>query len=455
MFLDKIRDTVAKYAMLREGDTVVAGLSGGADSVALLHALKTLGLGLNLHAVYIDHGLRPFETPAEIEFCANLCKAIGVSFCSEQISLPPKKIANAQDTLRKLRYEILEKIAYECKAARIALGHNKDDQAETVVLNFLRGSALSGLGGIPPCRGNIIRPLIETTREDIEKYLEEIGQEFVTDPSNLTQKYTRNKVRLSLLPVLKTYNPNIVDTLSRNAGIIRDENLYMERLTIKKTMTIISRKSQQRIELFLTPLQTIEKAILRRVLKTALSSVETLKGIGAGHIDDIITLINNASAGASIILPKGIRAIKGYSILTITTEEKPERISNTYSLSIPGELIIKEAGVVIRAALTDIAQDAATKLSVVVDGDRLPLNTLTVRARLNGDFFYPLGFGRRKKVQDFFVDEKVPKDNRDRVPLVFSGDDLVWIAGMRGDERFKPTAETKQFVKLELLQMKM
>lgn len=455
MFLDKVRDTVGKYAMLREGDTVVAGLSGGADSVALLHALNALGFGLNLHAVYIDHGLRPFETPAEIEFCANLCKDLGVSFCSEQISLPPKKITNAQDTLRKLRYEILEKIAYERKATWIALGHNKDDQAETVVLNFIRGSALAGLGGIPPCRGKIIRPLIETTRENIEKYLKEIGQKFITDPSNLTQKYTRNKVRISLLPVLKTYNPNIVDTLSRNADIIQDENLYMERLAIKKTMTLISRKTRQRIELFLTPLQTIEKAILRRVLKTALSSVETLKGIGAGHIDDIITLINNASACASVQLPKGIRAIKGYSILTITTEERPARISNTYSLSTPGELVIKEAGVVIRAALTDGVSDTANKLSVIVDGERLQLKPLTVRARLNGDYFYPMGFGRRKKVQDFFVDEKVPKDNRDSVPLVFSGGDLVWIAGMRGDERFKPTAKTKQFVKLELLQMKM
>ncbi|MBF0567738.1 MAG: tRNA lysidine(34) synthetase TilS [Nitrospirae bacterium] len=452
MFIDRIKDTIGKYSMLRDGDTIIVGLSGGADSVTLLHVLRGLDCGLSLCAVYIDHGLRPAETPHEVEFCASLCKGIGVSFCHEQISLPPKIIANTQDTLRELRYEILEKIAYERGAVRIALGHNKDDQAETVLLNFLRGSALSGLGGIPPCRGKIIRPLIETTRVDIEKYLDSNGLTFVTDSSNLTQKYKRNKVRLTLLPALKAYNPNIVDTLSRNADIIRDENSYMERVAIKKTMTLISRKSDQRVELFLSPLQTIEKSVLRRVLKTALSSVDTLKGIGAVHIDDIIGLVNNAATGASIRLPKGIRAIKGYSILTITNEDKPVQI-NTYALNTPGELAVKEAGVVIRATLTDAAEVAPDRRSIVLDGERL-INPLTVRGRCNGDYFYPMGFGKRKKVQDFFVDEKVPKDERDSVPLVYSGGDLVWIAGMRGDERFRPTAETKIFVKLELLQMK-
>ncbi|MBF0556038.1 MAG: tRNA lysidine(34) synthetase TilS [Nitrospirae bacterium] len=452
MFIDKIKDTIGKYSMLADGDTVIVGLSGGADSVTLLHVLRELDLGLNLCAVYIDHGLRPAETPLEIEFCANLCKRIGVSFCPEQISLPPQKITNTQDTLRELRYGILEKIAYERKAGRIALGHNKDDQAETVLLNFIRGSALAGLGGIPPCRGKIIRPLIDSTRADIEKYLDSIGAKFVTDSSNLTQKYQRNKVRLTLLPILKAYNPNIVDTLSRNADIIRDENSYMERVAIKKTMTLMSRKSEQRVELFLSPLQTIEKAVLRRVLKTALCSVESLKGIGAVHIDDIIGLINNAATGASIRLPKGIRAIKGYSILTITKEDKPARI-NTYALNIPCELAIKEAGVVIRATLTDAPQDAPDKRSIILDGESL-LHPLTVRGRCNGDYFYPMGFGKRKKVQDFFVDEKVPKDARDSVPLVYSGGDLVWIAGMRGDERFKPAEQTKTFVKLELLQLK-
>ncbi|MBF0402645.1 tRNA lysidine(34) synthetase TilS [Candidatus Magnetominusculus xianensis] len=450
--MDKIKGTIAKYSMLHDGDTVVVGLSGGADSVTLLHCLKALDMDLNLYAVYIDHGLRPTETPHEIEFCANLCKGLGVSFCEEQISLPPKIIANTQDTLRELRYEILEKIAYERKAARIAIGHNKDDQAETVLLHFIRGSSLAGLGGIPPVRGKIIRPLIETSRVDIENFLESLGVKFITDSSNLTQKYMRNKVRLSLLPMLKTYNPNIVDTLARNADIIRGEDSYIERIAIKKTMTLISRRTDRRLELFLSPLQTIEKTILRRVLKTALGSVETMKGIGAVHIDDIITLVNNASAGASIDLPNGIRAIKGYSILTITTEEKPARI-NTYALSVPGELVIKEAKVVLRAALTDETQGGENKLCIIVDADRLKY-PLTVRGRLDGDYFYPVGFGKRKKVQDFFVDDKVPKDARDSIPLVLSGGDIVWIAGMRGDERFKPKIDTQRCVKLELFQMK-
>ncbi|MBF0516676.1 MAG: tRNA lysidine(34) synthetase TilS [Nitrospirae bacterium] len=458
-FINKIKETIAKYSMLSDGDTVIVGLSGGADSVTLLYCLRELAMGLTLYAVYIDHGLRPVETPREIEFCANLCYTIGVSFCAEQISLPPKITSNSQDTLRELRYEILERIAYERKAARIAMGHNKDDQAETVLLHFIRGSALSGLGGIPPVRGKIIRPLIDTTRADIEKYIDSIdatnsgGLKFVTDSSNLTQKYTRNKVRHSLLPVLKQYNPNIVDTLTRNADIIRDENTYMERLSIKKTMTLISRRTDRTVELFLLPLQTLEKTIQRRVLKTALGSVDSLKGIGAIHIDDIIELVKHAPTGASIDLPRGIRAIKGYSLVTITTEEQTCAPINTYTLETPGELIIKEAGVVVRASLAEAGQGAPNRLSVIVDADRLE-NPLTVRGRSDGDYFYPMGFGKRKKVQDFFVDEKVPKNARDGVPLVFSGDELVWIAGIRGDERFTPGQQTRRFLRLELLQIK-
>ncbi|MCG6552459.1 MAG: tRNA lysidine(34) synthetase TilS [Candidatus Magnetominusculus sp. LBB02] len=452
-FVDKIKNTVAKYSMLNAGDTVIAALSGGADSTALLHCLASPGFGLRLYAVYIDHSLRPFETPGEIDFCANLCKTVGVSFYTERISLAAGKKSNAQDALRKLRYEVLERIAIEQGAAKIAVGHNKDDQAETVLINFIRGSALAGLGGIAPCRGKIIRPLIDTTRADIEKYLIEIGTQFVTDSSNLTQKYTRNRMRLSLLPVLKTYNPNIVDTLSKNAEIIRDDNTYMERLSIKKTMTLISRKSAQKIELFLAPLQTVEKPILRRVLRTALGSVESLRGIGAVHIDDIISLIKDSPTGAVIQLPKGISAIKGYALLTITTQQRPAAVAKTYALTIPGELVVEEVGVVIRATIAGGFEKSADKQSLTVDGSRLA-SSLTVRGRLDGDYFFPMGFGRKKKVQDFFVDEKVPKDVRNSVPLVFSGGDLVWIAGVRGDDRFKPDDGTTRFVRLELLQMR-
>ena len=452
--------------MLSGEERVLVALSGGPDSVCLLHVLKNLKdeFRLDLHALYVDHGLRPDEAPGEIEFCEKLCKKLDLPFITKSIdvkSYAQEKGLNRQEAARELRYQVFEETALESNARKIALGHTADDQAETLLMRLFRGSGPTGLSGIPSVRGKFIRPLIEIERQQIEMYLQEEKIDFIVDSSNLREDYLRNKVRLSLIPMIKEVNPNIIETLSRTAAILREEERYFGILVTKTLMRLMSRKTDSRIELFLSPLEAMEKVILRRTLRRAIEETRGLRGIDFIHIEDIIELIKKGKAGDRLYLPKGIRAIKDYSVL-ILTSELPVTL-DTYTLEVPGELVLKEAGVFIKASFVEpsdfaeqsqgVREHAEFKTLAVLDVEKM-IFPLVVRPRKRGDFFYPLGFGKKKKLQDFFVDEKVPRDERDAIPLIVSGEDIVWVVGYRGDERFRVTDETKKVLKLEVKKLK-
>lgn len=451
--LANIRGTIKKHSMLSGGETVLTGLSGGPDSVCLLQLLHKLRdeLMLKLHAVYIDHGLRPDETPAEIAFCKKMCEGLSVTFIVRVIDV--KTYAkecnlNKQDAARELRYRAFEEAAFEIKADKIALGHNADDQIETFFMRIFRGSGPKGIAGIPPVRGKIIRPLIEIERRDIEQFLEENRINYIVDLSNLKEDYLRNKIRLSFLPEVKKINPDIIETMSRTMEIFREEEKFFDILVTKTLMKLISRKTDEHIELFLSPMESMEKVILRRILRRAIDETKGLRGVGFVHIEDIMDLIRKGRHGDRLYLPKGLRVIKNYATLVMTSET-PVKIG-TYDLDVPGEVVIRETKTVIKVSVAEKAEDYGDGKSVILlDADKATL-PLTVRARADGDYFYPMGFGKRKKLQDFFVDEKVPRDERDSIPVVAAGDDIVWIAGYRADERFKADKGTKRFLRLEI-----
>jgi tRNA(Ile)-lysidine synthase len=447
--LKKVSATVRKHSMLSGGERVLVGLSGGPDSVCLTLLLKRLGS--EVHALYVDHGLRPDETPAETRFCGELCQRLGIPFGTRAVDVrgfEEERGLSRQEAARELRYHALESEAIRLKAERIALGHTMDDQVETFLMRLLRGSGRKGLAAIPPVRGIIIRPLIETTRDEIEAFLGKEKTGFVRDSSNLKEDYLRNRVRSTLIPVLRDLNPGITGTLGNAVEVFRDEERYLEVAATKAMMKLITRKDERSIEMFLAPMEVMDKVILRRVLRRAVGETAGLRGMGFVHMEDIIKLIRDGKPGDRIYLPKDIRAIRKYSTLLLTSV-LPGRLE-ARALEFEGRLVLEEAGEVLEAKVTDSPGALVDeKRRAVLDAGKAPF-PLTVRAREDGDFFYPSGFGKRKKLQDFFVDEKVPRDERDLVPVVASGDDIVWVAGMRGDERFRPTWETKSFLVLEL-----
>jgi tRNA(Ile)-lysidine synthase len=455
----RILSAIRKYRMLSGGETILIGFSGGPDSVCLVHILNRLrdSLKLDLHAIYIDHRLRPGETEKEISFCRDFCHALSVPFMTKSIEVKTyaaEEKLNKQEAARLLRYRIFEETVHEVNAHKIALGHTSDDQAETLLMRLFRGAGSAGLAGIPPVRKNIIRPLIDIQRKEIEQYLVDEKVGFVTDSSNLKTDYMRNRIRLSLMPALKEFNPEIINTLSKTAAIFRDEERYFEIIVTKTLMKLISRKTDNRIELFLSPFGSMDKVVIRRVLRRAIDETKGLRGISFIHIEDMIELIQSGNPGDRLFLPKGIRAIKDYSTF-ILTSEIPATLEPC-TLTVPGETILKEAGIVLKATVDDTKEGEATYKDSglwtshgIFDADKL-CYPLTARPRRDGDVFYPFGFGRRKKLQDFYVDMKVPRDERNRVPLIVSGEDIIWVVGYRGDERFKVTAETKKIVRLEV-----
>jgi len=457
--IKKTTDTIKKYSMLNDGDSVLIGLSGGPDSVCMTIILDKLKkeFKLTLNAVYIDHGLRPGEVQKEKEFCKDLCRNFGISFFAKSIDV--KKIAedsklNKQEAARELRYSVFEEMSMELNEAKIAVGHTADDQAETVLMRLLRGSGRKGLSGIPPVRGKIIRPLIEIEREEIEEFLSDntlpvtrdTSLSYVVDSSNIKTDYFRNRIRKMIIPELKKNNPSLLKSISRTAEILGEEDVYLELIVTKTLMRLISRKSDDAIELFLAPLERMEKPILRRVLRRAVAETKGIKGIDFVHIEDVIKLVKHGKSGDRIKLPGGIYVIKEYSLLMITSRV-PVTISE-YELQPTGEVIIRESGVLIRAAFEGENRDFGDgRTSVLLDAGGMSF-PLKIRPRIEGDFFFPLGFGKKKKLHDFFVDEKIPRDERGKIPVVLSGNDIIWIAGCRADERFKVTDRTEKLLRL-------
>jgi tRNA(Ile)-lysidine synthase len=442
--------------MLSGGEKILTGLSGGPDSVCLLHVLDNMKdkFALDLHAIYIDHGLRPGETDMEIAFCQNMCEKLSIPFVTRSVDVKTHSRGqkmNIQEAARQLRYKVFDEVSHEISAGKIVLGHTADDQAETLLMRLFRGSGPTGLSGIPPVRKNIIRPLIEIERKEIERFLDDRKIGFIIDSSNKKKDYLRNRIRLSLIPMLREFNPHIIRTLSKTASILRDEERYFEILATKALMKLISRKTDSRVELFLIPFESMEKVLIRRVLRRIIDDTKGLRGISFIHIEDIIDLIKSGRPGDRIHLPGGIRVIKEYSTLNLTSETPV--ILKTRNLTIPGETLLKEAGFVVSAAIVEAPPEVSTSgpiaYSALFDADKLTL-PLTARARKNGDFFFPCGFGKRKKIQDFFVDEKVARDDRDSIPIITSGEDIIWVLGYRSDDRFKVTEGTKKVLKLEV-----
>ena len=308
--LQKFMNTIKEYNMLEKGDKVLVGLSGGADSVCLLLNLLEISteFELKVSAIHLNHQLRGQESDNDESFCIDLCKMLGVFLTTERldvISYSSETGKSVEEAARDLRYKAFEKCA--C-GSKIATAHSLSDNAETVLYNLTRGTGLKGLCGIPPVRGEIIRPLINTTREEIEEYLSDKGQAFVTDRTNLTTDYTRNKIRLKIIPKLKEINPNFIGTIQKNVQLFTLENNYIAISTKEVYNSCRISKSSLNAALLLN-----EHTAIRRRCITML-----LKENNIGQSFDRITAIDNIlESGGKINLTKDVYFVVKMGILSI------------------------------------------------------------------------------------------------------------------------------------------
>jgi len=485
----RVRKYIKDRDLLTPGEVLVLGVSGGPDSLCLLDVLHTLrdSLTPNIHVAHLDHGLRP-ESPAEAAFVRAEAQKRGLPFHTETADTRAHARLHKhslEEAARELRYAFLARIAQSVGARTLAVAHTADDQAETVLMHFLRGAGVSGLRGMldktvisnwglvidtnSQFPFTLIRPLLTITRSEIEAYCIERGLTPVHDATNLDLTYFRNRLRHELLPQLETYNPNIRAVLQRTAAVMAGEHELLRAVT-EKLWAELAHLAPERVAFDKARWRALALPEQRALLRQALRHLRAdLRDIDFNPLDRAIAFSHAAQAGRDCDLLGDLR------LSISTTQVIVSAWSATGSPLLTELPLLNGAGKLspgwhFRAEVLNVSEWSLNKIDegyprarrgaggwgipwrVYIDAERIGSEGLSLRPRRPGDRFHPLGLdGHSLKLSDFMVNAKIEKALRDRWPLVTCGDEIVWVAGLRLDERFKVTDETKYVMRLEFV----
>jgi tRNA(Ile)-lysidine synthase len=467
--LDRLFDeAIAREGSIAAGDSILVGVSGGPDSVALLHLLlaRAQRYRLRLGVAHLDHSLRP-ESGRDADFVRRMAVGCGLEVHVEKVDVARMQRQlhlSLEEAGRKARYDFFQRTALQHGYTKVALGHHADDNAETLLLHLLRGSGRLGLGGIRPIRqGMYIRPLIRASRPDIESYLNVRELEFLNDRTNTDSAMVRNRIRHRLIPLLESdYQPSVRTTLSRTAEVLAAEEEWLEGLLKPVFERMITDRSPGRLALAAGDLGLLPLAAARRIVRSSLRLVRgDLRRIGFVHIEQIIHLCRLSGEAGPLHLPGNLRIQREQNQLVFARQEAgissdPLRTAPgdfEYILPECGELMIRETGDGIRISEVprDAANDpkAADARTAFLDWEAVSF-PVTIRNRRPGDRFYPLGAGGRQKLKKFFGDHKVPAAERRRCPLLVSQGRILWVAGHRIDHQARITPLTRRVLKAEV-----
>ncbi len=433
----KIIKTIQENNLINKGDSIVIGLSGGADSVFLALILNEIkdDFNLKLKAVHINHQLRGDEANRDMLFCENLCKQLEIEFVCFNVdvkSQAKEQNKGIEEMAREIRYECFKA---ECENGKIATAHNLDDLAETLIFNITRGSGVLGLGSIPIKRDNIIRPILYVSREEIEQYLEKIGQDFVVDSTNLTDEYSRNKIRHNVIPVLKEINPNFLQSVKRLT-----ENAKMQSDFIDETVEGLFENDVSAEEILNQP-----KAIIFEFVKKLLSK----NNINADnfHINECV---NTLESGGRCQLPKDFLFSVKNNKITIAKNKK----ENIESFEIPFELSVKTPYNKYNAKIISIEEFNKNNQNVynlflksAVDYDKIQ-NSAKYRNRLPGDKIYLKGRKVNKLLKTVYNELKIPSEVRDYLAVLTDGEKIVWAEGVGVNADYAVDKNTKKVLVL-------
>jgi tRNA(Ile)-lysidine synthase len=464
----KVITTIRRYQLLSSGDRVLVAVSGGPDSVALLHLLYDLReeMQLRLEVAHLQHGIRGEEAREDARFVAALADRLHLPFHLKEVDVLQIKAAagkgNLEALAREERYRFFADIARQRRLAKIATAHTEDDQAETVLMWFVRGSGLKGLGGMAPVHPLdridaepenglvVIRPLLDVSRAEIEAYLNEKHLSFRLDRSNQDSSFLRNWIRLELIPRLKEkMGRNLPSRLARQAELIREEDELLDALAKAalceaKSVEGINRES----------LLKHGKAMQRRLLRLWIEETRGhLRGLDFQHVEALLDLINAGPPQGRLAIPGGWELIKEYE--TLRLEKRSRRLQQqcacySYELRPGQDLPIREAGLtlVAREILPPLPSPSADLMEVFFDMAFIT-EKLTLRNFRRGDRFQPLGMRGHKKVKDLFIEKKIPLSVRASLPLLVLGDEVIWIPGYARSEVGRVTPETKAILNLQ------
>ncbi len=464
----KIRQCIDQYGMLSNGDRVLAGVSGGPDSVALIHVLCELDkpLGIELGIAHFDHGLRPESAAREAEWVKQLAVSLGVAFYPGRLSKACNR-GSLEAWLRQQRYGFLERTAKREGFSKIAVGHQANDNAEAVLMHLLRGSGIRGISGIPPVRGNrIVRPLIRVYRSEIIDYLKGLGIAWLNDPSNENVKFERNRIRHRLIPMLeRDYKANLVQILNRTASLCFEEDRWIDKQLSPTLNAAILSIDAERMELATELLAKMERPVQRRILRSALKKWQGhLQRLTAAHIEQIIALLTMGNVARECHMPGRIRVERTTNSLIFSRRmgkahgrvpmvPSPGESDYCYILKtakdLPKRLSIREAG--LRLTFTAVSDGTAEKVrsdnrnQAYFDLARLEF-PLVVRNPEPGDRIAPFGMQGTQKLKKLYIDRKIPKAVRWQTPVLASGETILWAVGVRRGRQAAIGGRTEQMI---------
>lgn len=442
--IEKIYQYIKINNMVNEGDTVLVGVSGGADSVCLLYVLNSLKkrLGINLLAVHIHHGIRGAEADRDALFVKNLCETLEIDYEEVHFDIPAmarRQHLTEEEAGRIARYKCFGDIVLTGRAQKIAVAHNKNDNAETILFNLFRGSGVRGLGGIQPVRGNVIRPLLTAERKDIEAFLCERELKYCTDSTNLSEEYTRNKIRRNMLAyAVSEINEGALDNIVQAGSILSEAEVYLsteakdkfERLSKINTGEIIIDNNELKAMPFI-----MRKYVLMHALEVLCGR---RKDITMKHIESAAELTDKET-GHLLNLPYNMTALRSYDSFILRNELYQAEKMDIDVSNVSMRVFKHEKGQI-------IPQNMYTKW---FDYDKIS-STVEIRTRRTGDVIEILPGGQKKTVKRYMIDSKIPAEKRDDILLLADNENILWIIGYRMSEGYKITDSTQNILEVSI-----
>jgi tRNA(Ile)-lysidine synthase len=460
--INKVKKYIQQNNLLKYREKVLIACSGGMDSVCLTEILRILShfFSWQVTVGHVNHQIRGEEAQEDALWVNAFCRRRGLPFILAKIDVPAFVAENGgslEEAARILRYSALEDMAKEHDLSAIAVAHNQEDNAETILMNILRGSSLEGASGIKNRRGSIVRPLLPASRKEIDAFCRQNNIDYRTDSSNSDKKHLRNRVRLELLPILTEYNPEVIPALCRFGGMLARDADFLTRLAGEYYRKEAVFLQDAAVSLAADKLKSMDPALVSRVLLMAIKECLQEKPdsyINYKHIAKVQELLREGRTGAVLELPGGLKVKKDYAALLFSAAKPPAKeaaLSGEYFLPVPGRVVLPDKRIV-RASIfcgekprTTSARKAAFPAAVADKG-------LIVRGRKPGDMFSPSGMdGRKRKLKDFLIDSKIPLAERDNIPLVVDSAGILWIAGVRGAYREEARSVYK-WIYLELIE---
>jgi len=421
-----------------KNNTIAVALSGGSDSMSLVTYLlnNKKRLNLQLKVINIEHGIRGDESERDSNFVKKFCENNNIEcfmFKVDSIKLANNKGYSLEQAARILRYECFNKVINECKADYIATAHHKSDNAETIIFNLLRGASLNGVSGIKYKTGNIIRPLIDTEKSDIEKYIADNNISYVTDSTNLDTDYTRNYIRHQIMPVLNKAFPTAENSITRFAHLAGADNDFLNNLA--KKLVFID-KNAVKIEF------CQERPLFYRAVVISLKALNIEKDYTLKHLESVYCLQNQQS-GSGVDLIENARAVNDYNHITVYKKETIDKIDE-----IPFTTgLVNFNGFNIKI---DKKDEFLEEKGLFFDLDKIPKNSV-IRQRKDGDIFTKFG-GGTKKLKDYFINKKILRRERDNIILIANGNDVLLIAGIEISDKIKVDKNTKMIYNVSIIQ---